>query len=193
MYKRRVKDNIPYSHSIEQCIPHSPPSEKFPHTGVRKWYIDLSVDGIYVGLVYLQRCMHSAWRVADTGTNHSFLSFIRRQASRQDIPSHGSSYPLPPPRLSGQSFAIEHRMHEKKSNKFRPFLEAAGVEDAKRFMAFVLEASGRLGPDAVAFLEYLRTLCRLAILRFRALRSVISTSIMRKWILRWLRYLRPPI
>ena len=126
MYKRRViKHNIPYSHSIEQCIPHPPPSEKFPRTGVRKWYIDLSVDGIYVGLVYLQRCIHSA-RGADTGTNHSLLSFIRRQASRQDILSLRGDMDLPTPshplRLPGQSFAIEHRMHEKKSNKFRPFL-----------------------------------------------------------------------
>ena len=87
----------------------------------------------------------------------------RRQASRQDIPSLGgdTDHPTPsqPPRLPGQSFAIEHRVHEKKS-KFRPFLGAVGVEDAKRFVAFALEASGRLGPDAVAFLEYLRTLCR---------------------------------
>ena len=40
----------------------------------------------------------------------------------------------------GQSFAIEHRVREKKS-KFRPLLGAA-VEDPKRFVPFVLEASG---------------------------------------------------
>ena len=32
------------------------------------------------------------------------------------------------------------------------------MEDAKRFVPSVLEASGRLGPDAVTSLEYLRTL-----------------------------------
>ena len=120
----------------------------------------------------------------------------RRQASRQDIPSLGgdTDHPTPsqPPRLPGQSFAIEHRVHEKKS-KFRPFLGAAGVEDAKRFVAFVLEASGRLGPDAVAFLEYLRTLCRFPILRFRALTSVISAKHNAQMALRWVRYLRRPI
>ena len=66
-------------------------------------------------------------------------------------------------------------MHEMKSN-FQPYFEAAEMEDAKRFVAFVLEASGWLGPDAVAFLEYLRTLCRFPILRFRALMSVISAN-----------------
>ncbi len=90
-----------------------------------------------------------------------------------------------PPRLPGQSFAIEHRVHEKKS-KFRPFLRAAGVEDTKRFVAFVLGASGRLGPDAVAFLEYLRTLCCFPILRFRA----ISAKHNAQMALRWVRYLR---
>ena len=112
----------------------------------------------------------------------------RRQASRQDIPSLGgdTDHPTPsqPPRLPG--------VHEKKS-KFRPFLGAAGVEDAKRFVAFVLEASGRLGPDAVAFLEYLRTLCRFPILRFRALTSVISAKHNAQMALRWVRYLRRPI
>jgi hypothetical protein len=105
---------------------------------------------------------------------------------------HGSSHPSHPPRLPGQSFDIEHRVHEKKS-KFRPFLEAAGVEDAKRFVDFGLEASSRLGPDAVAFLEYLRTLCCFPILRFRALTSVISAKHNAQMALRWVRYLRRPI
>ena len=43
---------------------------------------------------------------------------------------HGSSYRSP----SLPSWTIEHRVQEKKS-KFRPFLGAAGVEDAKRFVA----------------------------------------------------------
>jgi hypothetical protein len=30
------------------------------------------------------------------------------------------------------------------------------VDDPKRFVPFVLEASGRLGPEAGAFLEYLQ-------------------------------------
>ena len=59
------------------------------------------------------------------------------------------------PRLPGQSFAIEHRVREKK-NKFRPFL-GADVDNPRRFVPFVLEASGRLGTAAGAFLEYLRT------------------------------------
>jgi hypothetical protein len=116
----------------------------------------------------------------------------RRQASRQDIPSLGGetdlpSCPLSPPRcLPGQSFAIEHHVHEKKS-KFRPFLGAAEVEDAKCFVAIELEASGRLGADAVAFLEYLR---RFPVLRFRALTSVISAKHNAQMALRWLQYLR---
>ena len=77
-------------------------------------------------------------------------------------------------------------MHEKKS-KFRPFLGAAEVEDAKRFVAIELEASGRLGADAVAFLEYLR---RFPVLRFRALTSVISAKHNAQMALRWLQYLR---
>ena len=119
----------------------------------------------------------------------------RRRASRPDNPPLGGDTdlpPPPPPRLPGQSFAIEHRVYEKKS-KFRPFLGAAGVEDAKRFVAFVLEASGRLGPDAGAFLDYLRTLCRFPILRFRALTSVISAKHNAQMALRWVRYLRRPI
>ena len=38
--------------------------------------------------------------------------------------------------------------------KFYPLLGAA-VDNPKRFVPFVLEASGRLGPEAGAFLEYL--------------------------------------
>jgi hypothetical protein len=45
------------------------------------------------------------------------------------------------PRLPGQSFAIEHRVREKK-NKFRPFL-GADVDNPRRFVPFVLEASRR--------------------------------------------------
>ena len=87
---------------------------------------------------------------------------------------------------------MEHRVAQKK-NHFRPFLGDTGVEDAKRFVAFVLEASGRLGPDAAAFLEYLRTLCRFPILRFRSLVSVISAKHNAQMALRWVRYLRRPI
>jgi hypothetical protein len=69
------------------------------------------------------------------------------------------------------------------------------VEDAKRLVVFVLEASGRLDPDVVPFLEYLRRiLCRFPILRFRgALTSVISAKHNAQMALRWLRYLRRPI
>jgi hypothetical protein len=106
----------------------------------------------------------------------------RRADEDQDRPS---------PRLPGQSFAIEHRVQEKKT-KFRPFL-GADVDDPKRFVPFVLEASGRLGTAAGAFLEYLRTLCRFPILRFRALVSVISMQHTARMALRWVRYLRHPI
>ena len=111
---------------------------------------------------------------------------------------HGSSYPIYPPsspsgRDSRLLLSTTARVHEKKF-KFRPFLGAAGVEDAKRFVAFVLEASGRLDPDVVPFLEYLRRiLCRFPILRFRALTSVISAKHNAQMALRWLRYLRRPI
>ena len=64
------------------------------------------------------------------------------------------------------------------------------MEDATRFVAFVLEASGRLGPDAVAFLEYLRILSRFPILHFRTLTSVISAEHDAQMVLRWVRYLR---
>ena len=63
------------------------------------------------------------------------------------------------------------------------------VDDLRRFVPFVLEASGRLGIAAGAFLEYLRTLCHFPILRFGALVSVISV----RMALRWVRYLRHPI
>ena len=96
------------------------------------------------------------------------------------------------PRLPGQSFAIEHRVLEKKS-KFRPFLGAADVDDPKRFVPFVLEASGHLGPDAAAFLDHLKTLCPFPILRFRALVSVLSAKHNAQMALRWVRYLRHPI
>ena len=78
----------------------------------------------------------------------------RRQTPAQQTPQQPEDDtvppPPPPPRLPGQSFAMEHRVAQKK-NHFRPFLGDTGVEDAKRFVAFVLEASGRLGPDAAAF------------------------------------------
>ena len=60
--------------------------------------------------------------------------------------------PFSTPRLPGDShlFAIEHRVFwwwEKKKYKFRPsFLGAdGGVDDPKRFVPFVLEASEWLG------------------------------------------------
>ena len=108
---------------------------------------------------------------------------------RRRIPPQGSPTT---PRLPGQSFAIEHRVWEKKS-KYRPFLGADGVDDPKRFVPFVLEASGRLGPDAAAFLEYLKSLFPFPILRFRALVSVISVKHNAQMALRWVRYLRYPI
>jgi hypothetical protein len=72
-------------------------------------------------------------------------------------------------------------------------LGAASVEDAKRFVAFVLEASGRIGPDAAAFLECLQSLCGFPILRFRALTSVISAKHNAQMAIRWMRYLRHPM
>jgi hypothetical protein len=95
------------------------------------------------------------------------------------------------PRLPGQSFAIEHRVREKKT-KFRPLL-GAGVDDPKRFVPFVLEASGRLGPEAGAFLEYLQSICSFPILRFRALVCVLSAKHNARMALRWVRFLRHPI
>jgi hypothetical protein len=58
---------------------------------------------------------------------------------------------------------------------------------------FILEASGRLGDAAGAFLDHLRTFCSFPILRFRALVSVISTQHNARMALRWVRYLRHPI
>ena len=113
-----------------------------------------------------------------------------RKKKRKDRRSNQQGPPTP--RLPGQSFAIEHRVWEKKY-KFRPFLGADGVDDPKRFVPFVLEASGRLGPEASAFLEYLKTLCPFPILRFRALVSVISVKHNAQMALRWVRYLRYPI
>ena len=45
---------------------------------------------------------------------------------------------------------VRYRAREKKS-KFQPFLGTVGVEDATRFVAFVLEAFDRLcaGPDVI--------------------------------------------
>ena len=95
------------------------------------------------------------------------------------------------PRLPGQSFAIEHRVQEKKS-KYTPFLGEDGVNDPHRFVPFVLEASGRLGPEAKAFLEHLKTLCPFPIMRFCALVSVISVKHNAQMALRWVRFLRHP-
>ena len=121
------------------------------------------------------------------------LGVRRRQTPAQQTPQQPEDDtvppPPPPPRLPGQSFAMEHRVAQKK-NHFRPFLGDTGVEDAKRFVAFVLEASGRLGPDAAAFL---RSLCHFPILRFRSLVSVISAKHNAQMALRWVRYLRRPI
>ena len=96
------------------------------------------------------------------------------------------------PHLHGQSFALELRAREKKS-KFRHFLAVDAVEGPRRFVPFILEASGRLGSDAKAFLEYLRTICSFPILRFRALVSVISAKHNAQMALRWVRYLRHPV
>ena len=95
------------------------------------------------------------------------------------------------PRLPGQSFAIEHRVQEKKS-KYTPFLGEDGVNDPHLFVPFVLEASGRLGPEAKAFLEHLKTLCPFPIMRFCALVSVLSVKHNAKMALRWVRFLRHP-
>ena len=65
------------------------------------------------------------------------------------------------------------------------------MDDPKRFVPFVLEASGRLGPEAGAFLEYLQSICSFPILRFRAL--VLSAKHNARMALRWVRFLRHPI
>ena len=67
------------------------------------------------------------------------------------------------------------------------------MEDPKRFVPFVLEASGRLGPEAGAFLEYLQSICSFPILRFRALVCVLSAEHNARMALRWVRFLRHPI
>ncbi len=64
------------------------------------------------------------------------------------------------------------------------------MDDPKRF---VLEASGRLGPEAGAFLEFLQSICSFPILRFRALVSVLSAKHNVRMALRWVRFLRHPI
>ena len=76
--------------------------------------------------------------------------------------------------------------------KFRPLLGAA-VDDPKRFMPFVLKASGRLGPEAGAFLEYLQSISSFPILRFRALMCVLSAKHYAWMALRWVRFLRHSI
>ena len=92
------------------------------------------------------------------------------------------------PRLSGQSYAIEHRTIEKKT-KFRRFL-GTGVDDPDAFVAFILEASGKLGPSAAAFLTSIKQACPFPILRFRSIVSALSTRHNAKMALRWVRYLR---
>ena len=79
-----------------------------------------------------------------------------------------------------------------KMTKFGPLLGAA-VDDPKRFVPFVLETSGRLGPEAGAFLEYLQSICPYPILRFRALVCVLSAKHNARMTLRWVRFLRHPI
>ena len=113
-----------------------------------------------------------------------------RRRRRRDNDTGGQHDP-PCPRLPGQSFAIEHRVRAKMT-KFRPLLGAA-VDDPKRFVPFVLEASGRLGPEAGAFLEYLQAICSFPILRFRALVCVLSAKHNARMALRWVRFLRHPI
>ena len=92
--------------------------------------------------------------------------------------------------LPSQSFRIEHRVREKKT-KYRPLLGAA-VDDPKRFVPFVLKASGRLGPEAEAYLENLQSICSFPILRFRALVGVLSAKHNAWMALRWVRFLRHP-
>ena len=113
---------------------------------------------------------------------------------------------LPPPRhhnsaggqdpscfcLPGQSFGIEHRVWEKKT-KYRPLLGAAVDDPKRRFVPFVLEASGRLGPEAGAFLECLQSIFSFPILRFRALVGVLFAKHNAQMALRWVRFLRHPI
>jgi hypothetical protein len=71
------------------------------------------------------------------------------------------------------------------------------VDDPKRFVPFVLEASGRLGPEVGTFLEYLlqSIFCSFPmILRFlRALVGVLSAKHNARMALRWVRFLNHPI
>ena len=70
------------------------------------------------------------------------------------------------------------------------------MDDPKRFVPFVLEASGRLGPEAGTFLEYMQSIfCSFPIiLRFlRALVGVLSAKHNARMALRWVRFLRHPI
>jgi hypothetical protein len=57
-----------------------------------------------------------------------------------------------------------------------PALLGAAVDGPKRYVPFVLKASGRLGPEAGTFLEYLQSICSFPILRFRALVGVLSAK-----------------
>ena len=102
--------------------------------------------------------------------------------------------PEPMPRVDAdQQDPVLLRLPEEK-NKFRPPILGADVDGPRRFVPFVLEASGRLGTAAGAFLvEYLRNLCHFAILRFRALVSVTSVKYNARMALRWVRYLCHPI
>ena len=74
------------------------------------------------------------------------------------------------PRLPGQSFAIEHRVREKKNKFIRPFL-GADVDDPRRFIPCVFIGSFRTTWNCGGSLSgvCLRTLCHFPILRFRAL------------------------
>ena len=114
---------------------------------------------------------------------------VRGTRRRRRDNDAGGQHDPPCPRLPGQSFAIEHRIRAKMT-KFRPLLGAA-VDDPKRFVPFVLEASGRLGPEAGAFLEYLQAICSFPILRFRALVCMLSAK-HNRMALRWVRFLRHP-
>ena len=69
------------------------------------------------------------------------------------------------------------------------------MDDPKRrFVPFVLEASGRLGPEAGTFLEYMQSIfCSFPILRFRALVGVLFAKHNAQMALRWVRILRYPI
>ena len=74
-----------------------------------------------------------------------------------------------------------------------PALLGAAVDGPKRYVPFVLEASGRLGPEAGTFLEYLQSICSFPILRFRALVGVLSAEHNAWMALRWVRFFCHPI